>query len=240
MIRTMIATIALAVVATVSMQAITLEEIVTNNIEARGGLTNLQALKTLQVAGTMQTMGGEMAFTMYFKDNSKMRMNMSVQGQEIVQAFDGIIGWSINPMMGTTDAQKLPKEQATRFANQADLEGEFVNYEDKGLTLEYVGAEDIDGMTAYKVQVTSPDGESHITYVDAITWFVIRTDREQEMMGQQMMMEILWSNFKDVGGVQLPMQMNIVADGNEFMSMTWTTADVNIDIEDSVFAFPGS
>lgn len=240
MIRTMLATIALAIVASVSMQAITLDEIIANNLEARGGLTKLNALKSLKVGGTMQSMGGESEFTMYFKGNSKMRLNISVQGQEIVQAFDGITAWMVNPLMGSSDPQKLPKDQAARFAQQADLAGEFVNHEDKGLTLEYIGAEDIDGMTAYKVKVTNPEGATHVSYVDAITWFVIRTDREQEMMGQKRTMEILWSNFKDIGGIQMPMQMNINADGNEFMSLTWTTTDVNADIDDTMFDYPGS
>ena len=155
MIKSILAMLAFAVVASVSAQAITLEEIIANNIEARGGYDKLKALKSLKVTGTMQTMGGEMEFTSYFKDNSKMRMNMNVQGQEIVQAFDGFVAWSVNPFMGGGQATKLPKDQNDRFAAQSDIAGEFVDHEDKGLKLEFEGAVDIDGMTAYKVNITN-------------------------------------------------------------------------------------
>lgn len=229
---------AVVLFAATSLHAITLDEIIAKNLEARGGKEMITKIKTMKVTGTMSTMGGDLAFTQYLKDNSKLRMEMSIQGMEIVQAFDGITGWSINPMTGG-GAQRSGEAEVNQARGQANIWGEFVNPEDQGVALEYVGAEDIDGMTAYKIKVTDPEGDSHFTYIDAITWLEVKMVRTVSMMGQEADMDIFFSNYKDIGGVQYPMQMDMEMDGQQVMSMKRESVEVNIEVADDLFAFPG-
>lgn len=236
----LLCTLALAAVFTATAaQAITLEEIMTNNLQARGGKDMIMKIKTMKITGTMETMGGEMTFTQYMKDNVKMRMDMSVQGMEIVQAFDGVAGWSKNPMAGGA-AQRSSEAESKQARAQANMWGIFVNPEDQGYKLAYVGTEDLDGMTVYKVAVTDPEGETSNVYIDAITWLEVKMTRKFTMMGQEAEMDIFLSNYKDIGGVQFPMQMDMEMDGQEVMSMKRENVDVNTGITDDVFAFPGS
>ena len=238
MFRGALALAAMVLFATTAAQAITLDEIIANNLEARGGKEMITKIKTLKVTGTMETMGGDLAFTQYLKDNSKLRMEMQIQGMEIIQAFDGITGWSSNPMTGS-GPQRSSEAEMNQARGQANIWGEFVNPEDQGLTLEYVGAEDIDGMTAYKVKVTDAQGESHHTFIDAITWLEVKMTRTISMMGQESEMDIFLSNYKDIGGVQYPMQMDMEMEGQTVMSMKRESVEVNIEVADDLFAFPG-
>ena len=238
MFKGMLALAAMVLFSATATQAITLDEIIANNLEARGGRDMITKIKTMKVTGTMETMGGNLTFTQCLKDNTKMRMEMSVQGMDIVQAFDGITGWSTNPMTGA-GAQRSSKEESNQARGQANIWGEFINPEDQGLTLEYVGAEDIDGMTAYKVQVTDPDGDVHHTFIDAITWLEVKMTRTISMMGQEAEMDIFLSNYKDIGGVQYPMQMDMEMEGQTVMSMKRESVEVNVEVADDLFAFPG-
>ena len=238
MIKGILAMLVVGLTAVASGQAVTLEEIMAHNIEARGGKDLITKVSSMKIVGSMETMGGEMKFTQYLKDNSKLRMEMSVQGMEIIQAFDGIVGWSVNPMSGG-EAQRSSEAETKQTRGQANMWGTFVNPEDQGLTLSYVGAEDIDGMTAYVVDITDADGTKSKVYVDAITWLEVKMTRTIAMMGQETEMDIFLSNYKNIGGFQIPMEMTFEMDGQEVMSMKRETVEVNVAIDDQIFAFPG-
>jgi len=228
-----------ALVVAVPSRAITLEEILANHIAARGGRETITKIRSMKVVGTMETMGGELSFTQYYKNNTKMRMDMSVQGMEIVQAYDGVQAWGTNPMSGGSP-QLGGEAEANQAASQANIWGELIDPTDQGLTLEYVGAEDIDGMTAHLIKVTNVNKESHLVYIDAITWLEVKRTITMAMMGQEAEMEMYLSNYKDIGGVQYPMQMDMEMDGQSVMSMKRESVEVNIDIPDSLFAYPGN
>lgn len=237
-LRTALSVLSLLVLSIASASAITVEEIIKNHIEARGGTTAIKDLKSLRIEATMQTMGGEMKAVQLFKGGNKMRMDMEIQGMSITQAYDGKTGWMMNPMMGS-GAQKVSDEQAQGMAQQASFAGDLISAGEFGYTLEAAGSEDLDGMTAYKVKVTNKDGETWYTFVDAITWLIVRTDRTMEMAGQTFEVQVYFSNFKTISGVQLPTQIDMKAGGQDFMSMTWDKIEPNVEISDEKFAYPG-
>ena len=226
------------VVAASAAQAVTLDEVIQNNIDARGGIEKIRALKTLKFTGTMQTMGGEMSFVQWYKGNSKMRMDMKSEAFSMTQATDGIIAWGDNPFSGGSGPQVITGPQADNLHRQADFAGDLIDHKEKGLTLELTGSEDLDGMTAYVVKVTDPTGDSHSIYIDAITWLEVKMVRKGAMMGQEMTLEVLLSNYQDIGGVIVPMQVDIRSDGMDLVSMTRNSFEANIPLDDEMFSLP--
>lgn len=231
--------LAVAFIAVGNLSAITLEEILAKNLEARGGLSKLKAINTYSVDGTMtMAQGMDLSFTQAMKRPMKYRMDMSFQGMSIVTAFDGTTAWSKNPMAGNK-VEKAPESEVKRMAEQADLDGVLVNSKDKGYKLELVGPEDIDGSTAYKIKVTDKDNEVSHLYIDAITWLEVMWSKNISMMGQEADVDILFSNYQAVGGVQMAMLMEIRSEGQTVMSMTYSNPKVNEPISDDRFAYPG-
>ena len=165
--------ITLAFVAVGNLSAVTLEEILAKNLQARGGKSKLEAIKTYTVDGTMtMAQGMDLSFTQAMKRPLKFRMDMSFQGMSMITAFDGSVAWSKNPMAGNK-VEKAPESEVKRMAEQADLDGVLVNSKDKGYKLELVGPEDIDGSTAYKIKVTDKDNEVSHIFIDAVTWLEV-------------------------------------------------------------------
>ncbi|MBK6292131.1 MAG: hypothetical protein IPH85_11650 [Ignavibacteria bacterium] len=219
--------------------AITLDEIIAKNIEARGGLAKIKSLKTLVMDGTMSmSQGMELNFTQTQKRPMKFRMDMSFQGMSMVTAYDGTTAWGINPMAGNKP-EKQPASEAKRMADQADMDGLLVDWKDKGYLLELVGPEDIDGATAYKIKITDKDKEVKFIYIDATTWLDVKLSMRISMMGQEADVDMMMSNYQEVGGVQMPMLMEMRSEGQTILSMSYSNPKVNTDIPDSRFAFPG-
>lgn len=231
--------LAVAFIAVGNLSAITLEEILAKNLEARGGLSKIKAIKTYTVDGTMtMAQGMDLSFTQSMKRPMKYRMDMSFQGMSMITAFDGTTAWSKNPMAGNK-VEKAPESEVKRMAEQADLDGVLVNSKDKGYKLELVGPEDIDGSTAYKIKVTDKDNEVSHLFIDAITWLEVMWSKNLSMMGQEADVEILFSNYQAVAGVQMAMLMEIRSEGQTIMSMTYSNPKVNEPISDERFAYPG-
>ena len=87
-------------------QNLTVDEIIAKNIEARGGLEKLKAVKTMRVSGRISVgQGLEAPVTMEFKRPRKMRMEFTLQGLTGVQAYDGKKGWGISPFQGKKDPE---------------------------------------------------------------------------------------------------------------------------------------
>lgn len=135
--------------------------------------------------------------------------------------------------------EKQSAEESKESVERADFDGVLVDYKEKGKKVEFVSNEDIDGTTAYKLKVTDKDGKESFLYIDATTYYEMRVDSKISMMGQEADVEMVFSNFQDVNGVQMPHLMEMRADGQTMVSMTYTSTKANTDVPDSRFAFPG-
>jgi len=221
-----------------SSSAITLDEVLSKNLAARGGMAKLQGLKSFTMDGTMSmAQGMELNFTQVMKRPLKFRMDMSFQGMTMVTAFDGKTGWAVNPMAGNKP-ELSPASETKRLSEQADIDGMLIGWKEKGYAVELVGPQDVDGSTTYKIKVTDKDKEVKFVYIDAITWLEVRTDMRINMMGQEADVEMIYSNYQDLGGVQVPMVMEMRSEGQAMMTMTYSNPKVNVEIPDSRFAFP--
>ena len=65
----------------------------------------------------------EIPFTAYNKKPMSYKLEAEFQGMKIITAFNGVSGWSINPMMGSTEPQPMTDEQIEKTKLQADYDG---------------------------------------------------------------------------------------------------------------------
>ena len=89
-------------------QCQTAEELVDKNIQAKGGMEKIKAIHSLHMTGKLNGGGG---FTATVTQDS-MRPNLvretfSLQGMTGVQAYDGAVGWQIQPFGGHKDPELM-------------------------------------------------------------------------------------------------------------------------------------
>lgn len=233
----------LALITMVSISsAITLDEIVAKNIEARGGEAAFKKIQTLKadVSMSMAQAGMEMNMAITMKRPQKVHVVIEVMGAKIVQAYDGKSGWSINPMMGSDKPQQMSEEELKDVRENANMDGDFIDYKAKGTKLDYLGTADVDGTTAYKIKVTKKDGTEKMVYVDAISFLEIKEERSTNMGGQAFDAEFVYGDYRAVDGIQFPMLLETRVQGQTVMSMTWTKVETNVKVDDSLFVMPTS
>lgn len=240
------ALIAIAVLAAIPGFAsdLTVEEIVANNLEAKGGEDAWKALETGKMTGTMRMGGGaagamEMPFTVEFKKPHRIRLEFVMQGMTAVQAFDGEVGWAILPFLGKTEAEEMAEDQVKQLKNQADFEGTLVDYKEKGHTVELVGQEEVDGTPAYKLKVTRDDGDVDFLYLDEEYFVEFKMEATREVQGNEVTVSTVLGDYKEVDGLLFAHSMEMAFGGGEAQQViTIEKIELGIDIPEERFAMP--
>jgi outer membrane lipoprotein-sorting protein len=234
--------IALSSVPLIGQEAgLTLDQIIQKHIDAEGGADKINAVQTMKATGTASLMGGQLEapITVVVKRPSSMRLEMSIQGKSLIQAFDGTTAWMINPLMGSADPQKSNDEDTQSMKEDSDfVGGPLYDYKTKGNTVELIGKEDVEGSPAYKIKVTKKSGNVQNVYLDAQTFLTIRTTGRRKQMGQELDLEINHGNYKPVNGVMVPFSIDQKNAGKSMMNFTLEKVEMNVPADDSIFSMP--
>jgi len=218
------------------LNAATLEEILAKTYKTKGGVEKLNSVKSLYMKGKFSQMGMEMAMEMWFKKPKQMRMQINIQGQTMVMAFDGTTAWWIMPMMGINEAQEMPESQRGNITENAEMMDEpLLHYKELGHKLELVGEELLEGTKTYKLKMTKKDGKVMEFYLDAESGIELRQVQYTMAQDKEVKVESVYGDYKQVDGMMFPSQIDMLANGNPTGSMLMEEIVVNPTLEDSFF-----
>lgn len=223
-----------------SIYAQNTDEVLTKYYEATGGKTNWEKIKTMKYTGYSNIMGMDIPYTQYLKRPGKWLIEIYVQGMKIIQGYDGTKGWIINPMTGSKKPTETDEETTKIFRNNALIGGKLYNIDEMGFTVELIGKEEMDGKEVYKVNVTDKDGIVSNFYIDAGSYLVLKTVSKVTRMGNDIITENYYSNYKNVNEVMISFLMEQKVSGAEYDTQTVTIdkVEINAEIEDNIFSIP--
>ena len=214
----------------------TAKDVLAKMIQAQGGAKALEAVKDTTINGTIELVqfGMTGTVTMYQKEPDKIRLDIEVMGMLITQAYDGQIGWMVNPQTGTTE--QMPDNMAQEIKRQALGNDALLHPEKVGVTYEFKGKEKIGEKEYTLLEQTTSDGHKTAMYLDPDTYLTYKTKGTTlGSAGVEVMAETLFGDYKKVGDVVVPHSMTTYQDGQEFMRMTMTKVAFNSNLEDSFF-----
>jgi outer membrane lipoprotein-sorting protein len=223
----------LLLLAVVSMNAQTIEEIVRKNYE----LSAMEAYKnatTVQITAKAYQGGMEIPMIISVKNPDKVRIEMSIQGMSIIQSFDGVTGYMINPMMGSNDAIELPPSDAAKLKNQVSFATDMTEYL-KNNKIEMAGESTVDGKPVWNIKVEMPDGEIVTLFIDKASYLQVKTEMSVNQMGVDMSVETYMSDYTDFNGIKLPKTTTTYADGTEMVMMMIEKVEINSPMDDKMF-----
>lgn len=237
--------IALFFIAVVNASAITVDELIAKNIEARGGLEKLRAIQSLKETGRLEFAGGffsaKMSYVSLAKRPEMLRSEAVFQGLTAVNAYDGSVGWRIFPFRGRLDPEKLSADEVKQLKLAADIDGPLVDYKTKGNIVEYLGTEDVDGTDAHRLKVTLKTGNVRYIYLDPDYYLEIRYLDQTRIRGSLEEEETDLGNYEQVNGVFFPFSIETGAKGQpKTQKITIEKVEVNIDLDDAIFHFPAA
>jgi len=220
----------------------TADELVNKNIEAKGGMDKIKAVKTRRMTGKLIG-GGIVAAT----GQENMRPNLvretfSLQGMTAVQAYDGSTGWQIQPFGGRKDPELMGEDDLRDLLIDSDFDGPLVDYQAKGNVIEFLGHDTVDGDDALRLKVTLKDGDIIYYYLDPDTYLEIRKETQEFIRGSVRESVSDLGSYKPIAGVMYPFS---IASGPKNDPTSWQTVtvekiEVNVPLDNSEFALPMS
>jgi outer membrane lipoprotein-sorting protein len=221
-------------------QAQTAQDLVAKNIEAKGGMAAIKAITSLRAEGKSETQGIVIMVGYDQKPENLIRQTSTIEGMTQVQAYDGSVGWQINPFQGRRDPEMMGEDDTRALVDGADFYGPLVDYQKKGNKIEYVGHQTIDGDDALVLKVTIKNGDILNYYLDPDTYLEIRTERLMFIRGSVRESFSNLGSYKRVNGVYFPFSIESGSErnpGND-LKTTITKMEANVTILDSEFKMP--
>jgi hypothetical protein len=218
------------------------DEIVAKFIKTVGGMERIQAVKSLRRMGKYNGGGGfEAVIVEENKRPNLVRQEFQIQGMTGVTAYDGQKGWKIEPWNGKKDAEALSEEELKSIIEDSDLDGPLVNYKQKGIKVEYVGTDEVEGTDTYKLKVTMQNGDVRFYYMDTDYFVPIKIDTKRTIRGAEREYETILGDYKEVDGWYLPFSVESGVKGSQFKSkVTYEKIEANVALDDARFHVPAA
>lgn len=220
----------------------TAEELVNKNIQAKGGMDKMKAIKSIRMTGKLTGGGGFSAAVGQENQRPNLyRDTFSLQGMTAVTAYDGTTGWHIQPFGGHKDPELLAEDAMHGVLRAADFDGPLVDYKEKGNTVEYLGHDVVDGDDALRLKVTLKNGDIVYYFLDPDTYLEIREEVQENIRGTIRESVSQMGSYKPVGGVMFPFSISQGSkEDPEGSTTTIEKLEVNVPIEAGDFAVPAS
>jgi outer membrane lipoprotein-sorting protein len=240
--RTALGALGIAVVGAFAagrLVAQTADELVAKNIAARGGLEKIRAVQSMRLTGTMSIGDEKMPAILELKRPDKMRWEFTVDGQVQVEGYDGKAGWTQMTAGGRTEVEPMSADEQKDVALQADMDGPFVDYRAKGIEIELVGKDKVDGRDAWKLEVTLKSGEKREVYLDAGNFLQVKTVMRREVDGHEIEVTSMIGEYKEIGSLLLPHSFEASAAGAPGRQVLhFERIELNVPLDDGRFEMP--
>lgn len=215
----------------------TVDELLARHYAARGGLEKIKSVQTVRLSGRMVLGPGQEApFVMELKRPRKMRMDVTLEGATVSQAFDGTKGWGLFPGGGP---EEMPPERAKEAEAQSDMDGPLVDYKAKGNTVELLGRESFQGAEAHKLKVRLANGDVRTIWLDGRTLLEAGADVRRTAPEGEQVFETRLSDYRPVDGLMVAHRFVANPRGApEEHGLIVQKVELNPTIEDARFAMP--
>lgn len=219
----------------------TADEVVTKHIAFTGGVKAWKAISSVVSHGEYNYGGMPFPFTTYARVPDSYKLMVPYNGKYYAQAYERGKGWKIDAFKNETRATQLIGTAARAMANEADVEIEnvFINYHRKGHSISFHGVDSVIDRECYLIVLTRKTGETEKYYFDTGSGALIMKEaraRNPELGGA--MLNIYYSDYRNVGGVMFPFRTVCEADAQTILTITVSDINLNEMIDNKTFESP--
>jgi hypothetical protein len=219
----------------------TVDELVSKNIEAKGGADALHALQSLRLSGKLLVNEGqiELAYLQTKERPGELRTEATLQGMTQVEAYDGKEGWKISPFQGRKDPEKMSADDLKPLMEDAEIDGPLVDWKAKGSTVDYLGTEEVDGTLAHKLKVVRKNGDVSFVYLDPAHFLEIRVLTGRVKHGAYEEVETDLGDYEKTAGVFVPTSIESGRKGDpDKQKILIDKVEANVPVDEATFHFP--
>ncbi len=180
------------ILCTQTIFAQTAKEIIDQNIELSGGLTNWKLLNSVILQGKV-TLGinDEYPIKIYQQRPNLTKTVITINKKETpIEGYDGKKGYAMN--YATNKVQEYPNYNAESFDN------DFIDWENKGFEAKYLGKEKVGEQYCHKVELTKNVNKT-LYFFDTQTFMIRKEIKADET--------IFYSDYRKIGSLMMPFRL---------------------------------
>ena len=216
------------------------DEIMAKYYEAMGGLESLRAWKGMRATAKyiLTAQGGtEVPLTVWYKAPDKTRIEMSLDGNKAVYVVTSESAWMRDASRGFPEPTHLPEDQARTAMNNADVYP-FIEYQNKGHKIDYLGKEEFEGAEVYKVRLIQKSGAESLHLLDVHSGRELKIIIKARQEGKEVIYETIERDFRKVDWLLLPFTTESLVNGILVRKMVIENVDLDPEIDDCLFQLP--
>ena len=202
---------------------ITAKQIIDKNIQVTGGLTQWKLLNTILLQGKLVLgVKDEYPVKIYqARPNLTKTIVMVNKKEQVLEGFDGKKGYAMN--YATNKLQEYPNYKPESF------DTDFIDYEQKGFTAEFLGEEKVGNIDAYKIELTKNINKT-IYFFDKQTHYLVKEIKKEET--------IFYSEHRKVGNLIMPFIIESSSQKKDFAYvMLISKIELNKAFSEGTFVF---
>lgn len=216
----------------ISLSAQTAEEVINKYVTAIGGAEKWSKIQSLKVEGQIEVQGIAIPFTMQAIHMKGMRVDAEFQGSKIIDITTPTKGWSQNPLMGKTSLEAITEDELKTKLDELDVQDEFVNYKEKGSTVEYLGKEEEEGTAYHKLKLVTKNGNEKVYFFDLTTGLIYKEESTVKQQGQEMKQAVKYLDYQTLeNGIKMAFKSDM-----GMMMMVTKKVTINPTIDAAIFS----
>lgn len=221
------------------MQAQNVDEIISKHIEAHGGIVSWSEVETLKSTGIFTGFSIPKPFVTIQKIPNLYRSDFGVGKFDVILAYDGSKGWTLDPWFEVPFARNLNKSESNVVLQKAEICSPFLNYKQKGYTVEFIEKTQVDGMGMFKLKLTRQNNQNEFWYINADTYLEYKQESNWDDFGFATSQETFFDDFRNVDNLILPFYIER-SYGIRSRIIEIENIEINTKVKDNYFDFPVS
>ena len=222
-------------IGTLSAQSV--DEIVAQNLNAIGGVAKLHRVKSVITENVIKLQGLEIENLTTVLVDRAVRSDSKIMGNNMVQAFDGTMPWSITPVImgGNGEPQVMSEEMAKSVISQIDP-FPLLDYVKKGTRVELFAAEKVKDKDAYHLKIFTKDSAESEIWIDVTNGLMSKLKTMQN--GQEV--EVIFLSYTEIEGINFATSMETSNPMAGIITIDTKTVKLNIAIDEVIFKMPNT
>lgn len=215
-------------------------EVVSRHVEARGGVERWRALATLRLRGTYAAFSQRSDFDLIRARGNLYRLDFTLLEAPATRARDEEGPWALHKLL-----QPQP-ERISEGPYVAQMEREslfgllLLDHADKGIEVQLAGEGEVDGIPTVNLELTLPDGQQETWMLDAESFLEVAIDStvvDHTQSGEPVSQRTFFDDYRDIDGLVIPHQVDLEF-GHRLESMTVKQVEVDAEIAKGSFSPP--
>jgi len=216
--------------------AATLQEVIAKHIEARGGQENWSKVSSIRVTGDYTAFSKVAPFTLTRARDDSYLLDTEMNGRTVIIGYDGATTWWNNHWF-KEGAQRMTGIDAEVAKGDAHFVNPLWNYEALGMTAEYLGETEYEGMPALGIKLTRPGGAEETWYLDPSSYLEYARTAPGSDFGRPLPQRTFYDDFREIDGVKIPYLVETQwYTRNRVMHVD--AVEINAEIDPVMFSMP--